>query len=550
MTTNYLETLKGIIENEVFIKKEEERIVDGTGMKESEWIMDFRRVLLQPMVLTMVTELFFERAGKSPFQVGGIEVAAIPIVTGIVMKSIERKSPVNGFFIRKSRKKTGLLRMIEGKITEERVVLVDDILNSGASFMRQVEVIESLGKKVDTVLVILRFRDESYYTELHKKGIKIISLFSLNDFKEQLLLKNLTGEKNIQLKTPFIREWYFRSEGAHFEHVVPKSCPVLSEGVLYFGSDSGSFWALDAQTGDVLWSYKILFGSKGKLIFSSPCIFGDLVIFGAYDGNLYALNKHNGKRQWISMDADWIGSSPCIASDLGFVYVGMEFGFWRQKGGVAAFDVKTGKKIWQSDSSELTHGSPVYSIKNKIVICGSNDGIVYGLHARSGKVLWTYNAGGEVKAGCSLSKNEKYVAFGSFNNNFVILETKTGKLVNVFETMESNYSTPAWEGDQAIVCSSLDKRIYKFNLKTKTKEWECLTSARVFASPVIYEDKVFCGNNSARMYVFDLKTGKEIAVYQAVERITNSVVLDKLGKRIFLPTFANEIIALKLPETL
>jgi outer membrane protein assembly factor BamB/orotate phosphoribosyltransferase len=496
----------------------------------------------------MVATMIFDMDGDEPFQVGGIEVAAIPLVTSVVMKSVQLGKSVNGFFIRKSRKKRGLLNMVEGIINDERIVLVDDIINSGSSFIRQVEVMESLGKKVDSIITILRFRDESYYEELRARGIKILSIFCLDDFKKTLHIQNFNKEISLPTPYPYKAKWYFKSEEAHLEHVVPKSKPVLSDGVLYFGSDSGNFWAIDAETGAAKWSHKVLFGSQGKLIFSSPAVYMDTVFFGAYDGNFYALDKNTGKKKWVAWHADWVGSSPCVAHDLGLVYVGMEFGFWKFKGGVAAYDVHTGKRIWQSDSSEYTHGSPTYSIKNKVVVCGSNDGIVYGLHARTGKVLWTYKAGGEVKAGCALSSSEKYVAFGSFNNEFVVLETKTGKKVCVFETMEANYSTPAWQGDEAIICSSLDKRIYKFNVKTGNKGWEYLTTARVFASPLIDDGKVYCGNNSSRLYVLDLKTGLEVALFQATERITNQVVIDNKPQVIYLTTFANEIIAL-VPKT-
>jgi orotate phosphoribosyltransferase len=534
--------LKTVIEKEVFVTKDQARIADG---EDSRWLMDFRRVLLKPQILNAVSEIFFEKAGSAPFQIGGIEVASIPLISGIVMKSVEKEKPVNGFFIRKSRKKTGLLNMVEGVITDERIVLVDDILNRGFSFRRQIEVIESLGKKVDTVMVILKYRDEAYYKELVEKGIRIISLFTLDDFTTALSIKNQIEDTQAP-HHPYVKKWAFKSEGeAHYEHVVPKSRPLLSDGVLYFGTDSGNFYALDVVTGLVKWTFKVPFGVQGKLIFSSPCILGDTLFFGAYNGNFYALDRNTGKKKWTAYQADWIGSSPCVASDLGLVYVGMEFGFWKHRGGVAAYDAKTGKLVWQSHSSEVTHGSPSYSKKNKMVVCGSNDGIVHGLHARSGKVLWTYNAGGEVKERCELSPSERYIAFGSFNSNFVVLETSTGKEIAVFKTMEANYSTPAWDGNDMLICSSLDKRIYKFNIKEKKTEWIYVTNSRIFASPIVNNGKVYCGNNSARLYVLDLATGKEIAFFQTTERITNAVVIDKERDLIYVPTFANEIIAIQ-----
>jgi outer membrane protein assembly factor BamB len=157
-----------------------------------------------------------------------------------------------------------------------------------------------------------------------------------------------------------------------------------------------------------------------------------------------------------------------------------------------------------------------------------------------------------VKAGCTLSPSEKYVAFGSFNKQFVVLDTKTGKEVRVFETREGNYSTPAWHGEDVLVATSLDKQIYAFDVEKGGTRWAHPTSARIFASPVIFDGKVFCGNNSARLYVLDLKTGHEVALFQATERITNAVTIDEKHDRLYVPTFANEVFALHplhLPPT-
>ena len=89
--------LKKIIEEEVFITKDKERIA-GPGGVESNWLFDFRRVLLRADVLDSVGELFYERFEREyPFQVGGIEVAAIPLVTALILKLKEKRGRGSGF---------------------------------------------------------------------------------------------------------------------------------------------------------------------------------------------------------------------------------------------------------------------------------------------------------------------------------------------------------------------------------------------------------------------------------------------------------------------
>ena len=40
----------------------------------------------------------------------------------------------------------------------------------------------------------------------------------------------------------------------NYFHVVPKSTPTLDDRRVFFGSDSGVFWALEQDTGAVAWS--------------------------------------------------------------------------------------------------------------------------------------------------------------------------------------------------------------------------------------------------------------------------------------------------------
>ena len=320
--------LKKIIVNEVFITQDKERIVEPTG-ENAQWLFDFRRVLLRGDVLDLVAGLFWERCKDiTPFQVGGVEVAAIPLIAALVLKAKEKGVPINGFFIRKSRKKQGLMRMIEGGLTEEKVILVDDLMNSGGSLMRQVKILEELGKKVVVVLTVLRFRDSEYYKYFHDKGIEVQSIFTLDDFGDSLQVKNLVDKKDGLVPMPFKAVWCFKSENPNYFYVVPKSAPIGDDKKIYFGADNGNFWAINHIDGSVAWKYKIGFHAKGKYIFSSPAMSKDLVYFGAYDGNLYALNKETGKPKWIFMEADWIGSSPCIAPHLNLIFVGLEFGLW------------------------------------------------------------------------------------------------------------------------------------------------------------------------------------------------------------------------------
>lgn len=538
--TAEVQSLKKIIQTEVFVTAETKRIVSARG-SESNWLFDFRKVLMRPTVLDSLGRVFLERfKGKIPLQIGTLEVAGIPLAVGIAFSLYTAGYSVNTFFIRKSRKKSGLLNMIEGEVTDEPVILVDDIINSGNSFIRQVEVLESLGKKVDTVFTILRFRDESYYTYFHERGIAVESIFTLDDFSESLSVKNLVSKDEAPVPVPFVVDWYFKSEHPNYFYVVPKSAPVLDGEKIYFGSDSGNFWALRQSDGTVVWKYKVGLHVKGKSIFSSPVISGDLVYFGAYDGNFYALDTTTGKPRWIFMEADWIGSSPCVARNLGLVFVGLEFGLFTKQGGIVALDSRTGHKIWEVTTQGYVHSSPAYSEKLEVVVCGSNNNKVYGINASDGKIIWEYVTEAEVKASFAFDEKRDWVIFGSHDSYMYALDGRTGALKFRFKAGEAIYSTPLICND-IVYISSLDKKVYAVNLDSGLVIWEFLTSGRVFSSPVRYNDSIYVGSNDGRMYELDPTTGKNTALFQATERITTKVTGIEYSERLYMQTFANEI---------
>ncbi len=62
------------------------------------------------------------------------------------------------------------------------------------------------------------------------------------------------------------------------------SSPVISRGVVYFGTSKGLLCAVDSRSGEQEWAF-----ATGKGVHSSPAISGGVVYFGSDDGCLYAV---------------------------------------------------------------------------------------------------------------------------------------------------------------------------------------------------------------------------------------------------------------------
>jgi len=557
--------LKEAIEKEAFVRASERTIVSRStnAIRESGWSFDFRSITMRADMLDKIASLFWNQYKEILPQVGGQETASIPIISAIILQghqNIDQK--MNGFFIRKSRKKDNLMQMIEGVVDKNRkIVLVDDIMNSGKTFVRQIEVLEELGYSVDTVWSILRYRDLDFYKYFHDKGIRVVSLFSLDDFTDTLGVTNIEYRHASKLTIPYTVLWKFASDDPSYFYVVPKCDPAIDDKKIYTGSDSGVFWALNQSDGSTAWSYKVGLHPKGKGIFSSPSLYNDTVYFGAYDGNVYALDTNTGDKKWVSFEADWVGSSPTIAQNLNLLFVGLEFGLIKKRGGIVALDVRTGAKVWSYTMSMYTHSSPLYIKETQQVIIGSNDGTAYLFNAKNGDLIWKFETGTideremvigfsncDIKESFAYDKKRDYIIFGNILGMLYILNRKTGERVATFQANFGFYSTP-FVYDNKVYASSADKHVYCVDLDTLKEKWRWYGGARIFSSPTEIEGSIFIGSNTGRLTELDPETGEERSFAIFPERITNKVAYNPKTKRFFVPTFANEIYCLEKKET-
>lgn len=532
--------LRDLIASKVLLHASDAYMVTPAGI-ESNWIFDFRRIFFTAEGLSLAADVFWDRLEKEyPFQVAGLEAAALPLIAAIMMRGIERGKPVNGFFIRKSRNKSGLLNMIEGTPTKERVILVDDLMNQGGTFLRQVKVLERAGIPLHAIFAYVRYRKPEFYSFISEAGARLETPFSLLDFGKELL----PDPKRTLPAALFDVDWHITFPGADHFHVVPKSAPALDEKHIYIGSDSGHMRAIRQSDGSEVWKFSIRgFGNMGKTILSSPALHRGVVYFGAYDGNFYALDAATGAPVWTYEDADWIGSSPAVGHDAGLVYVGLEFGLFRKQGGIVALDAKTGVKRWEARFPGLTHGSPAYSARFNMVVIGSNDFGVYAFNAKNGAPLWRMQTAGEVRGGIAIDENKGLVCFGSFDGKMYVLDAKSGKEKWSHRTGAAVYATPVIAGD-FLYCASQDKRVYAINVKKFGVSWTFSTNARVFASPIVVGSHVYIGSNDGRFYELDAKTGKREGFFQAVERITTRTAYNRKTRKFFLTTFNNELLCL------
>jgi len=191
--------------------------------------------------------------------------------------------------------------------------------------------------------------------------------------------------------------WEFQSDGSI------ESEPTWDEETIFFGNSEGTFYALKADTGEVLW-----FFPTGGIIFSRPVIDGNHVIVFSNDNRLFSLDKFRGDVIWIktietessfNQNIFYGSSSPVIYADK--IYVGLSDGF------LACLSLQ-GELVWKKDLAEgvdYRDLDAVPVISGNILVIPNFGGLTtFGVNPDNGDILWKIAEGGNT--GGVISKNE------------------------------------------------------------------------------------------------------------------------------------------------
>lgn len=160
------------------------KLITLSSGKKSHHYYDIRKIVSDPIGINLLsTVLLCEVLKFGPVKsVGGLEVGAISISTGISMKAHEADLNIGSFYVRKKPKDHGLKRNIEGQVVEP-IVIVDDVITRGDSVFLAINALRQIRKKMLGVVTVI---DRGGGKVLVKNGIKHSSIFTERDFSNQV----------------------------------------------------------------------------------------------------------------------------------------------------------------------------------------------------------------------------------------------------------------------------------------------------------------------------------------------------------------------------
>ena len=178
-----------------------------------------------------------------------------------------------------------------------------------------------------------------------------------------------------------------------------EATPLIVDGVLYTTTAWSKVFAFDAKTGTPLWSYDPkVDGSRGftaccDVVNRGAAIWGGKVFVGALDGRLIALDAQTGQEVWSVVTVDQskpytITGAPRVVK--GKVLIGNGGAEYGVRGYLSAYDAESGTLVWRFYTTPNPEGKPDGAASDQIMASKAGatwfDGVWQ--HSGGGGTVW------------------------------------------------------------------------------------------------------------------------------------------------------------------
>lgn len=156
----------------------------SSGQK-SDYYIDGKLVTLDGEGALAVAEAILERIGaRAVAAVGGLTMGADPIAGAVAAVSASKGKPVRAFIVRKDVKGHGTRKAVEGPLKPgEPVVIVEDVVSTGASALAAIDVVRAMGCPIVAVITLVD-REMGGREAFAKAGVAYEPLFTKTELLE------------------------------------------------------------------------------------------------------------------------------------------------------------------------------------------------------------------------------------------------------------------------------------------------------------------------------------------------------------------------------
>lgn len=240
--------------------------------------------------------------------------------------------------------------------------------------------------------------------------------------------------------------------------------PLISGDTVYIGGSDHSFSAHRLGSGTPIWSFA---GINGPIV-SKPVLYKDLVIFGAWDRNLYALNRTTGQLVWTWNNGSSVinyspaACIPVVHNDVVYVVAPDRY--------LSAIDATSGATLWRTNESTVRESIGISEDGKWVYGKTMQDTIVaFPTGREKSPAAWKMHAGfGYEHVPSMLIEKEGQVFFGTRNGVVYSIDPSQRTINWAYKIDNSMVNTVNVLPSGGVLASTMDGKVSLLPAKRST----------------------------------------------------------------------------------
>lgn len=316
-----------------------------------------------------------------------------------------------------------------------------------------------------------------------------------------------------------------QSVGEGVKHYFSRLSPAVGYDKVFVSSRQGDAYAYDLKTGDEIWDVDLsditnkrgFFDDEVTARISGGAAIGyNKVFWGSENGEVFAIDAESGELVWQAKVPGEVISKPALDSNLVIINTA--------SGVLIALDIKDGKEVWKVDQSV-----PPLTLRGVSGVSAMSGGAFVGLASGevgvflidSGQQGWITEIGepsGSTELQRIVDVDVTPIIFGdkvyaiSTNGNLAAMDLQSGR--TVWKRKYSSYRQLSLEGNR-IFATDIQGHVYAIDRNSGLELWSQLAlTNRGTTGAATIGDYAVVGDLEGYLHWLDVTDGSIVARYQ------------------------------------
>lgn len=269
--------------------------------------------------------------------------------------------------------------------------------------------------------------------------------------------------------------------------------PAVADGRVFASTFAEALYALDAETGDALWTYSLDHQWGGPILAAD-----DLVVATDDSRRVFAVDAETGREQWEYHYHEPLPATPVVAD--GTLYLGFD-----DRSALCAIEPETGAFRWEQAGPDDQWVEAMTVADGTVYagwgLPGDEPGHLLAIDAETGEEAWRLETEQTVDTEPAVADETLYVHSGGWLR---AVDAETGRVLWRFDTEGAfdrdfyHSIEPPVVADGTVYVGGYDATVYAVDAETGEQRWSYAFGQDVplYVTPVLHRGSLYVGSDS------------------------------------------------------